>query len=260
MKIFTLLLMLFSVLLLPGKMIENLNTSCKYHLQGIAADETGIYWSFTDTLIKTDYKGKVLKETKLPGLHGGDLAIADGDIFVAVIVRDHKHIAANNNCRSAIFQYDRELKLKKKYPLPIKDGIDGIAFYKNRFYVAPGAAKTPKKTVSVFLYDRNIKLLKKFTVTTPTMKKYGAQNLTVINGSIAAGFYDDGKTSPLLDPETLKVKGELKLRHSVGLTKVPASVAGNDHTYLMGRLKGKKGDWKCSAIKITITKENKVIR
>lgn len=258
-KIFLFLAALCSLLLLQAEGIENLNTSYKYHLQGIAADETGVYWSFTDILVKTDYKGKVLKEASLPNLHGGDMCVAGGDIFVSILIRPPKLIAANNNSPAAVYQYSKDLKLKKIHTLPLKRGIDGITFYKNRFYVAPAMPKTRRKSVPIAIFDRNFKFLKELTVTTPTLKAFGAQNLTVVNGYIVAGFYDNGKTAPLLDPETLQLKGEIDLRHSVGLTQVPAGIAGNAHTYLVGRLKGKNGNWKCAAREVIVTSDNKVI-
>lgn len=247
MRVFLSLLVLCSFLMLQGKMIENLNTNYKYHLQGITADETGIYWSFTDTIVKTDYKCNVLKETKIPKLHGGDMCIAHGDIFVAVLIRDPKLIAANNNSPAAVYQYSKDLKLKKIHSLPIKRGIDGIAFYKERFYIAPDTGRKPHKVSAILIFDRNFKLLKEGEIRTPTTKRWGAQTLTVVNGMILASFYDNGKDSPLIDPETLQIKGASKLRPSVGLTKIPAKIAGNDHTYLVGRLKMVKGFWKCSA-------------
>ena len=36
------------------------------HLQGIAADESGIYWSFYDTVVKTDWSGRELARVAIP--------------------------------------------------------------------------------------------------------------------------------------------------------------------------------------------------
>ena len=49
------------------------------HLQGIAADPSGICWSFYDTVVKTDYRGKIIASAKAPR-HSGDLCIADGRV------------------------------------------------------------------------------------------------------------------------------------------------------------------------------------
>lgn len=259
MRILLILTALCAALLLQGKIIGNPQTAYPYHLQGITADETGIYWSFTNILVKTDYKGKVLKETGLPNLHGGDMCFDGNDVFVGVLIRNPKLIAANGNSPAAVYRYSRDLKLKKIHTLPIKCGIDGIAFYKGRFYIAPDTGRKPHKVSRIMVFDRNFKFLKEEEIRTDTMKKWGAQTLTVVNGRILAAFYDNGKESPLIDPETLEITGALKLRPSVGLVKIPAKIAGNEHTYLLGVLKmGKDKKWQIYARKITITPDNKV--
>ena len=62
------------------------------HLQGIAADATGIYWSYYDTILKTDYAGKTLATVKIPR-HSGDLCAANGKVYVSVCYYDAKMVA-----------------------------------------------------------------------------------------------------------------------------------------------------------------------
>ena len=86
------------------------------HVQGITADATGIYWSFYDTIVKTDYKGKTLLTTKIPR-HAGDLCAADGKVYVSVTYYDKKMIDAEGGT-GWVFVYDRDLKFLKKVAIP----------------------------------------------------------------------------------------------------------------------------------------------
>ena len=258
MKFFILAFLTAAGTLFAHPIVENLNTSYYSHLQGIAADETGVYWTFTDVIVKTDYKCNVLKEVKLPP-HMGDLCIVDGDIFIAADFRKPQDIAANSNKKSAVLQFGKDLVLKRKHTLDITYGIDGITFCNGKFYIAPGLGKTPKKETVIMVFDRNFKLLKEARFKTGTSMKFGAQNLTCINGLILAAYYDDGKCSFILDPETFKIVAVTELRPSTGLTSVPEKIAGNKNTYLIGRLQGKRGDWKCSFRSLILTPDWKFL-
>lgn len=258
MKILLSLFIFSSTLLLQGALLENRNTAYDYHLQGMAADQTGVYWTFTYDLIKTDYKGKVIKAIKLPKVHCGDMCIVDGDIFVSAFFNDRKLIAANNNYKSAIYRFDKDLKLKKRYTLPIQQTIDGITFHKGTFYVALRMGNVAKKETVLMLFDKEFKFQKKLTVPIHAMTKYAAQNLTMVNGRILGAFYAKGPRSPLFDPSTLKIVSYINLKPDVGMAQVPVAIAGNSNTFLVGRLLGKNGNWKCSARIVTISSDNKV--
>jgi hypothetical protein len=54
------------------------------HLQGISTDKkNNVYWSYTNVMVRTDLKGKVLNRVEVLN-HHGDLCYADGKIYVAV--------------------------------------------------------------------------------------------------------------------------------------------------------------------------------
>ena len=260
MKKFFVFLILGAALLLNGAGIENLKTNYQSHLQGMTADETGVYWCFTTILVKTDFKGKVLKELRLPGkCHFGDLCTADGDIYSGVLLRDPQMIRANNGSASAVWLFSSDLKLKKQYPLSGKLGVDGITFYKGKFYVAPNTGGAVHHKVVIDVYDREFKHLKQGGFTAVDFQlKYGAQNLSVVNGKLMAGYYGGKGYSFLIDLETLQRTGTLPLNASVGLAKLPPKIAGNDITYLQGLLRGKNGTWKCAAREVRITPAFKV--
>ena len=159
-----------------------------------------------------------------------------------------------------VFCYTPDLVLEKRYVLPFKEGIDGITFYRNRFYIAPDTGKAVKKKGVIDVFDPQFNFLKRCEFTTDTLKKYGAQNLTTVNGLILAAFYDDGTTSPLLDPETLQPVSYIPIRPSSGMAQIPEKISGNSRTFLLGLLSGKRENWKCAARKITISPDNKVKR
>ena len=175
-----------------------------------------------------------------------------------MLLRKPELIAANGNSKGAMFRFSKDLELKKKYPLPsVKEGIDGITFHKGCFYVAPVLAKTPHKESSVVLFDRNVKFIKRIDFVTESNKQFGIQTLNVVHGLLLAAFYDNTKYSPLLDPESMQVKKTLLLRPSVGMAKVPAKIAGNDNTFIVGRIKGQRGAYYCAMRKIVITPDHK---
>ena len=55
----------------------------RLHLQGVCADETVIFWSFTTTLMTTDMEGTLLKQMPVAN-HHGDLCFHDGKLYIAV--------------------------------------------------------------------------------------------------------------------------------------------------------------------------------
>lgn len=254
------LLILGTALLLQGAGIANLKNNYQWHMQGITADETGVYWSFTNILVKTDFKGNVLKELPLPDkCHVGDLCVADGDIYAGILLRDPKLIKANNNSMSAVWQFSNDLKFKKQHLVAGKLGVDGITFYKGKFYVAPNAGKKVHQQVVIDVYDRNFKHLKQGVFTVPGFElRYGAQNLSEVNGKLAAAYYGSKGYSFIIDFETLQQAGTMATSPTQSMAKVPAKIAGNDCTYLQGRAKGKNGAWKCVAREIKITSDFKV--
>ena len=255
-----LLFLLFMAVITLGAspLILNLDVSYPSHLQGVAADETGLYFSFTDVLVKTDYKGKVLKEFKYVP-HMGDLCIVDGDLFVATQFRSQPHLAANGNRKSAVLQISTDLELKKIHPLDISRGVDGITFCNGKFYMAPDYGREPKIETGIMLFDRNFKLLKEIRFKTGANIKFGAQTLTTVKGGILAAFYDDSKGAFIFEPETWKIIGQADIKPATGFTPIPEKIAGRKNIYMIGGLKGKRGDWKIYGRTVTLTDEFKTV-
>ncbi len=55
----------------------------RYHVQGFTSGNGYMYWSFTDTLVKTTMDGIVRRQTEVFGGHLGDCDYHDGKIYVS---------------------------------------------------------------------------------------------------------------------------------------------------------------------------------
>ena len=175
------------------------------HLQGIAADSSGIYWSFYNTVVKTDYTGKILASVKSPR-HSGDLCLADGKVCVSITYYD-RETAEREGGTGFVYVYDAKLKFLRKFALPDTPRPDGIAFCGGKFYVAGddfGKQDHPVNTVSVYTSD--FKFEKKITVDIGRPTKYGVQTLNEFDGQLLAAFYARNGSVFLTVPE-LKVSG-----------------------------------------------------
>lgn len=56
-------------------------THQKYHLQGFSSDGTHMYWSFTDSIVKTTLDGTMRRQTLVEGGHLGDCDYYDGKVY-----------------------------------------------------------------------------------------------------------------------------------------------------------------------------------
>ena len=211
------------------------------HLQGIAADESGIYWSFYDTVVKTDWSGRELARVAIPR-HAGDLCLVGGKVYVSVIYYDRK-MAKREGGTGWVYVCDGNLKFLRKVALPDTPRPDGITFLNGKFYIAGddfGKAPHPVNTIGV--YDRDLKFERKITVDIGIPTRYGAQTLNAVNGRILAGFYASRGNGVFLEPPELRKVGTFPRSVNVGMAPVPKKLAGKRELYLVARLTGKKGD------------------
>ena len=217
------------------------------HLQGIAADETGIYWSFYDTLLKTDYAGKTLASVKIPR-HSGDLCVADGKVYVSVTYYDAKMVAESGGS-GWVYIYDRELSLLQKKALPDTPRPDGITFLKEKFYIAGddfGKELHPHNTISI--YDKEFAFERKITVNIGKETHYGAQTLNAFNGRILASFYAKDGNTLFLAPPDLKPCEFFPISLNVGFAVIPPELTAGRQLFLAARLFGTRGDWQGKAV------------
>lgn len=239
-SVLLILVFIFSVTLSANRIISSGHKPYKQHLQGIAADTQHIFWSFTTFLLKTDYRGKFVKQVPIP-YHSGDICMVDGDIFVATDHRTKAGLKSNGNRKSAVLRFNKNLELVKSYPIePGHLKIEGITFFNGKFYVGVGNTRELHRKNDILILDRNFKLLKQLTVDIGCDTRFGVQNLFVSDGLICGGFYG-GQSGFCFDPENLNIVKTFPVKPTVGIEKLHRSIAGNDQTWLVGGLYGKKG-------------------
>jgi hypothetical protein len=124
------------------------------HLQGICTDERdAIYWSWTDTLVKTDARGHVLKQVKV-ARHHGDLCFHDEKVYVAVNLGQFNLPAGHAD--SWVFVYDADTlgELARHCVPEVVHGAGGIGYHDGRFIVVGGLPAGVKQN---YLYEYNAK-------------------------------------------------------------------------------------------------------
>ncbi len=89
------------------------------HLQGIAVDteNSNMYWSFTETLVKTDLNGNKIKQVEITGGHLGDLAYYDGKIYGSLLGAPLDGHVWNDWTGYYLMVFDTDLNLLQKVEL-----------------------------------------------------------------------------------------------------------------------------------------------
>ena len=238
-KWFAALAAVFAALGASGAEIVCGKNDFRGHLQGIAADAGGIYWSFYDTVVKTDYAGRILASVEAPR-HSGDLCVAGGRVCVSITHYDQK-AAEREGGTGFVYMYDTGLKFVRKFALPDTPRPDGIAFCGGRFYVAGddfGRGDHRVNTVSVYTAD--FKFERKIAVDIGRPTRYGVQTLNEFDGGLLAAFYARSGSVFLTVPE-LKLSGVFPTSASVGFAFVPPELSGGRRLVLIGRNTGRRG-------------------
>jgi hypothetical protein len=122
------------------------------HLQGICTDERDvIYWSWTDNLVKTDARGRVLKQVKV-AKHHGDLCFHDGKVFVAVNLGLFNLPAGHADSWVFVYDGDTLAELSRHHVPEVVHGAGGIGYHDGRFIVVGGLPIGVKEN-SLYEYD-----------------------------------------------------------------------------------------------------------
>jgi hypothetical protein len=170
----------------------------KEHLQGICSDHKSfIFWSFTDVLVKTDMKGKVIKKVKV-AYHHGDLYYLNGKIYVAVGFGIWNN--AQGLADSWVYVYDAEtLQELEKHRVPeLVYGAGGITWNDGHFVLVGGLPEGFEENY-LYIYDKNFRFVKSVTVKSG-YSKLGIQTIDYFNGIYWLGCYGSFKTL-LLDQD-----------------------------------------------------------
>lgn len=154
------------------------------HLQGVATDGTAIYWSFTETLVRTDLTGKRLAAFDVPS-HHGDLCVKAGVVYVAVNLGTFNQEAAGE---SFVFSYDaKTLRPRRRWRLDMPHGAGGMTWKDDHFFVVGGLPATHERNY-VYEYDEAFRLVRRHELETG-YTWMGIQTAAYENGRFYFGFY-----------------------------------------------------------------------
>ena len=89
------------------KYIETLHQN--QHMQGFTSDGNYMYWSFTDTVVKTTLKGTVRRCVPISGGHLGDIDYFEGKLYASFMGDARPGHAWNDWTSTLIYVTDPEL-------------------------------------------------------------------------------------------------------------------------------------------------------
>ena len=161
------------------------------HLQGISTDkENSIYWSFTNELVGTDLKGKVLDRIKVLN-HHGDLCYVGGKVYVAVNLGKFNELTGQED--SWVFVYDaKALKELARYKVPeLVHGAGGISFSEGKFFVIGGLPEGFNENY-IYEYDMDFRFIKRHVIPSGYTFK-GIQTAEFYEGQWWFGCYGNPK-------------------------------------------------------------------
>ncbi len=179
--------------------VVNCEGEYRHHLQGVCGDGESLYWSFTTTMVKTDLRGKRLKQVEVVN-HHGDVCLAAGRLYCAVNLGRFNDPEGNADCW--VYVYDpTTLKIVSKHPVQqVKHGAGGMAFDGERFLVVGGLPDGVEQNY-VYEYDLDLKFVKKHTIRSG-WTRLGIQTATFAEDAWWFGCYGG---------QTLKTDSELKM-------------------------------------------------
>jgi hypothetical protein len=190
----------------------------------VATDGQSIVWSWTDTLVKTDFTGRLL--VKVPAdTHHGDLCTTAGKVFVAVNLG--KFNMMPGAARSWVYEYEAAtLQLLQKHPVPeAVHGAGGIAEHDGRFIVVGGLPPEVPENY-LYEYDRDFHFVTRHVLPSG-YTTLGIQTATWANGAWWFGCYGSPAVVLRADAD-FKLTGRWNFNASLGLE-------GLDGRFLVGR-------------------------
>jgi hypothetical protein len=187
------------------------------HLQGICTnDKDAIYWSWTDSLVKTDSGGRVLKQVPVAN-HHGDLCFHAGRVYVATNLRKFNRTAGEAD--SWVYVYDGDtLAELAKHPVPeLVHGAGGMAFHGGKFIIVGGLPPGVNENYA-YQYDEDFRFQKRHVLASG-YTLMGIQTVTHADGAWWFGCY--GKPAVLLRAdENFTFTGKWDFNASVGIAPI----------------------------------------
>ncbi|QDT54452.1 hypothetical protein Pan44_24850 [Caulifigura coniformis] len=191
--------------------------SCPQHLQGIAADDSALYWSFTTELVKTDLHGKRLKTIKVV-THHGDLCVNAGKLYVAVNLGKFNDPKGKGDSWIYVYQADG-FEFVERHPVQeVFHGAGGVEFKDGRFFVVGGLPADLQENY-VYEYDATFRFLKKHTI--PSGQTHlGIQTVAFANGRWWFGCYGQPAILLVTDAD-FRMLGRYEYNCSLGIAGLP---------------------------------------
>ncbi len=187
------------------------------HLQGICTNGQGaIYWCWTDALVKTDTKGRILKQVPVAN-HHGDLCFHNGRVYVATNLGKFNRPAGEAD--SWVYVYDGDtLAELAKHPVPeLVHGSGGMAYHDGKFIIVGGLPPGVNENY-LYEYDASFKFQKRHVLVSG-YTLMGIQTAAYADGAWWFGCY--GKPAMLLRAdETFKFTGKWEINASVGIVPI----------------------------------------
>ncbi len=203
----------------PAGKFQNVKCEGTYahHLQGICVDENAIYWSFTTQLVKTDLKGKKLKQIPVVN-HHGDLCQHDGKLYVAVNLG--KFNDPQGNADSWVYVYNAsDLSFVAKHETQeVFHGAGGMSVQDGHFFVVGGLPNGVQENY-VYEYDQEFKFIKKHVINSGHTL-LGIQTAAFANDRWWFGCYGSPKILLVTDAK-FKMIGRFEFDCSLGIVGVP---------------------------------------
>ncbi|MEM7384625.1 MAG: Ca2+-dependent phosphoinositide-specific phospholipase C [Verrucomicrobiota bacterium] len=196
------------------------------HLQGVATDGEFFYWSHTVALVKTDLKGKVLKQIEVPN-HHGDLTLRDGEVFVAVEFGPFNRPAGQSDPWVYVYSADTLAFLRKHRVPELVHGSGGIAYGDGRFVVVGGLPGDYQQNYA-FEYNEAFEFVKRHVLPSG-QTKLGIQTAGYVDGRWWFGCYGSpGNPGLLVADKTFRLVGQAPTDFSFGVERF------HDNTLLRG--------------------------
>jgi hypothetical protein len=188
------------------------------HVQGICTNgKDAIYWSWTESLVKTDVDGRILKSVPAPN-HQGDLCYHDGKVYVAVNLGKFNQPAGKADSWVFVYDADTLAELSRHPVQQAVHGAGGMAWKDERFFIVGGLPPDGKENY-VYEYDEKFTFLKRHILDSG-YTLMGIQTVEYTQGAWWFGCY--GKPPVLLRAdEDFKVTGEWNFNAAVGIAALP---------------------------------------
>lgn len=184
------------------------------HVQGVCTNgQDALYWSWTESLVKTDLQGKILKKAAAPD-HQGDLCHHDGKLYVAVNLGKFNQPAGKAD--SWVFVYDADtLAELSRHPVPeLVHGAGGMAYHDGKFIIIGGLPPGTGENYA-YEYDASLKFIRRYTLASG-YTLMGIQTVEYAEGAWWFGCY--GKPAVVLRAdEQFRITGKWEFNAAVGI-------------------------------------------